>query len=179
MQLQALTDLLVDGVEGVEGRHRLLKDKADVVAPDGAEVSFVSADHFLAVYADKFSRPVRRFARAARAAILAYSWPGNVRELQHAIERSVIMSVGEEVRLEDLPAVVAGKSGAMPLGNLRSVDPSSDEYRRQLDEVTDERARISKALEFAAGNRERAADLLRISRTTLWRRMKAQGLSLS
>ncbi len=134
------------------------------------------ADHFLAVYADKFSRPVRCFARSARAAILAYSWPGNVRELQHAIERSVIMSVGEEVRLEDLPAVVAGKSGAMQMATLRSVDPSSDECRQQLDELTDERARISKALEFAAGNRERAADLLRISRTTLWRRMKAQDL---
>ncbi len=52
MQRQAFADLLVDGVEGVEGRHRLLKDKADVVAPDGAEVGFVSADHFLAVIGD-------------------------------------------------------------------------------------------------------------------------------
>ncbi len=53
MEGQAFADLPVDGVEGVEGRHRLLKDEADVVAPNSAEVGVRGADHLFAVIRDR------------------------------------------------------------------------------------------------------------------------------
>ncbi len=117
------------------------------------------AEHFLETFARKLERPVRALTRRARAAVAAYPWPGNVRELRNTVERAVILSASGKADLDHLPPAVA-----------RSVagEPAST--------APDERARIHAALEAAAGNRERAASLLRMSRTTLWRRMKKLGL---
>ena len=61
------------------------------------------ADHFMRVYARKYGRAVRRIAEDAMAAIVAYPWPGNVRALRHALERAIILSEGDTLRLGDFP----------------------------------------------------------------------------
>jgi DNA-binding NtrC family response regulator len=63
----------------------------------------VLAEHFLRIYARKIGRPVRRIADDALAAMVAYPWPGNVRALRHALERAVILSDGDTLRLTDFP----------------------------------------------------------------------------
>ena len=113
-------------------------------------------------FLDKFKalRPsrVRGFSSAARHAIESYSWPGNVRELENKVKRASIMADGPlitpaELELEDSP------DRNLPL-NLRQV---RDEAERQV---------VQRALNYAAGNIAQAAELLGVSRPTLYDLMK-------
>ena len=100
--------------------------------------------------------------------IQAYDWPGNVRELFAALESASIQAAGGRVEAHHLPQEVrAGGTGmAMP-----------DRYRHGGTHA-DERAAIEIALEEAGGLRSRAADILGMGRTTLWRKMKSYGFVL-
>ena len=92
-------------------------------------------------------------------ALINYSWPGNVRELKNVIEKMSIFCSNPIIRRKDLPPEIhaAGESGgAKPI---------------QLKEEEDERARLLTALERAQGNRSKTADLLGISRATLYRHL--------
>ena len=62
------------------------------------------AEHFLKMYADKYSREDQEFAQAAYDQMLNYTWRGNVRELQHAIERAVLLSKGSKIERLDIPS---------------------------------------------------------------------------
>jgi len=64
------------------------------------------ADTFLKMLGTRLGRPAR-LSKAALAALEAYDWPGNVRELKNALERSAVMSRGEEILCSDLPGEVA------------------------------------------------------------------------
>jgi DNA-binding NtrC family response regulator len=96
-------------------------------------------------------------------ALMNYGWPGNVRELEHAVERAVILANGPSVRVRELPPEVTQKT------RRRAGD--------DLDLQEQERVMIERALEKFSGNRRRAAEALRISTVTLWRKMKQYGLS--
>jgi DNA-binding NtrC family response regulator len=100
----------------------------------------------------------------AMTALMNYDWPGNVRELEHAVERAVILANGPSVGVRQLPPDVSQKV------RRRGSDDS-------LDLQEQERAMIERALEAFNGNRRRAADALKISTVTLWRKMKRYGLS--
>jgi transcriptional regulator of acetoin/glycerol metabolism len=88
-----------------------------------------------------------------------YHWPGNVRELEHAIERAVIVARGTSVETRDLPPEVFQK-------------PADGDSEDGLDLQAQERAMIVRALARFRGNRRQAADALKISSVTLWRKMK-------
>ena len=136
------------------------------------------ARHFAGTYARKFSKKLLGLSRAAKCAIAAYRWPGNVRELQNAVQRGVILAQGDQIELEDLPeAVLAGARRAVPVTTKRRSTQAYDGDEQALHEIDDERERIRRALNIAEGNRERAASMLGMSRTTLWRKMKAYGVS--
>jgi DNA-binding NtrC family response regulator len=100
----------------------------------------------------------------AMTALMDYRWPGNVRELQHAIERAVIMAHGPRIRGRELPPEVTQKTRHRGAGDT-------------LDLQEQERVMIERALERFGGNRRRAAEALKISTVTLWRKMKQYGLS--
>jgi DNA-binding NtrC family response regulator len=134
------------------------------------------AKHFASEYARQFKKKLSGLSRAAKCALAAYRWPGNVRELQNAVQRGVILAQGDRVELEDLPeAVLAGARRAVPVPPIPSRS-TEDKRPPVLHEIDDERDRIARALELSEGNRERAASMLGMSRTTLWRRMRAHGL---
>jgi len=63
------------------------------------------AEHFLRMYAEKYSRPVRMISQPAYEWMFAYSWPGNVRELQNVMERAVLLCKGEVIEEWAMPAV--------------------------------------------------------------------------
>jgi transcriptional regulator with PAS, ATPase and Fis domain len=113
--------------------------------------------------AARVKKDVENVSPDAMTALMRYDWPGNVRELQHAIERAVIVARGTSIRLRELPPEVAQNS-----------------RQRALDDTLDlpalERAAIERALERFRGNRREAADALKISTVTLWRKMKQYGL---
>jgi len=137
--------------------------------------SLLLADHFFKKFSSKFSkRGIRGISREAKRAIMLYSWPGNVRELKNAIERAVILSSASEIELAELPEKIAetyyyGKNGEhtapQKLAGLQS-------FADELTGIKDESEQLRMALNLVKGNREKAAALLGISRTTLWRRMQ-------
>jgi transcriptional regulator with PAS, ATPase and Fis domain len=118
---------------------------------------------FVGRAATRVKKEVANVSPDAMTALMSYSWPGNVRELEHAIERAVIVARGTSIRLRELPPEVSQKSGPRVPGD--SLD---------LQEL--ERAAIGRALERFRGNRREAADALKISTVTLWRKMKQYGL---
>ncbi len=116
--------------------------------------------YFTQKYAQRLRRNITAIPSAAMAALTAYDWPGNVRELQNVIERSVIVTAGNELRVV-LPEVL--RSGA-------AVSPG----RMQVS-VSGERDRILRALKESNGRisgSNGAAARLGLKRTTLQSRMK-------
>ena len=93
-----------------------------------------------------------------------HSWPGNVRQLMSAVESAAISASGGRIEAQHLHEDL--RAGA---------DAASPRYRSALPE-DDERAAIEAALSHAGGTVSRAAELLGMGRTTLWRKMRAYGL---
>jgi len=127
------------------------------------------ADHFMRVYARKYGRPVRRIAEDAMAAIVAYPWPGNVRALRHALERAVILSDGQTLRLGDFPLPPA--EAPKPATVAPPVAPVEGATLAEL-----EKQAIAQALARHGGNVTYAAQELGVTRTSLYRRMEKHGL---
>jgi DNA-binding NtrC family response regulator len=104
-----------------------------------------------------FSQGRARFSPGVTSALLRYSWPGNVRELRNAIERAVLLSGGELILADHLPARVRGSSETVPLD--QGIDPE------RLGEI--ERQAILQALRKHGFNRTETARALGISRRAL------------
>ncbi len=120
---------------------------------------------YVARFAADFHRPVRGLSVTAEAAALAYDWPGNVRELRNRVERAVALAETPRLGAQDLfpDAGHGAESSEMPT----------------LNEVRDlaERRHIRQALKRTGGQIAVAAELLGISRTTLWEKMRKLGLN--
>ncbi|HVP28017.1 MAG TPA: sigma-54 dependent transcriptional regulator [Myxococcota bacterium] len=124
------------------------------------------AEHFLARFAGRLGKTVSAIEPEALARLEAYAWPGNVRELENTIERGVALCRGAKLGIQDLPPRL--QDGA-PTGELASRLPVES-----LEDV--ERRHILETLARVGGSRRRAAALLQISTTTLWRRLKEFGV---
>src|SRR5687768_7740981 len=119
---------------------------------------------FMVRAAARMKKDVAAVSADAMSALMNYRWPGNVRELEHAVERAVILANGTSIRVRDLPPEITQKSRA------RAGDDT-------LDLAEQERVTIERALERFGGNRRKAAEALKISTVTLWRKMKQFGIS--
>ncbi len=117
----------------------------------------VLADHFLARFREKVGRRVTGWSDAAREALLGHRWPGNVRELKNAVERAVAMGEGEEIGLEDLPS------------SVRRAPAATDQAWPTLAQLEEDYLR--KVLEHTAGNKTKAAEILGIERSTLYKKL--------
>ena len=121
------------------------------------------AHAFLERFIQTQGRALRGFSQEAIQAIEAHPWPGNVREMENTIKRSVIMSDGPHVSQEDLGLAPSADTDTPPL-NLRQV----------RDEA--ERGAVVKALARCNGNIAHAAEMLGVSRPTLYDLMNRFGL---
>jgi transcriptional regulator with PAS, ATPase and Fis domain len=120
--------------------------------------------HFMVRAASRMKKDVTSVSADAMTALMNYRWPGNVRELEHAIERAVILANSANIRVRDLPPEITQKARSRPEDDT-------------LDLHEQERVSIERALERFGGNRRKAAEALKISTVTLWRKMKQYGLS--
>jgi DNA-binding NtrC family response regulator len=111
-------------------------------------------------------RNVSGLAMGAADQLLRYDWPGNVRELENAMERAVALAPGRRVEVGDLPEEVRRAVPRSAVGE-RTV--------RTLAEV--EKEHILAALELNGGNQTQTASQLHIGSATLYRKLKAYGLS--
>ncbi len=123
--------------------------------------------HFL----EKFGAGKRTIASAAMEALVTYQWPGNVRELENTIERVVILSHGEIIEADDLPAEVRAGVAVCDAGSRCFVLPDSG---LDLEEV--ELDLVRQALDRAGGSVPQAAKLLGLTTRTLEARMERYGL---
>jgi DNA-binding NtrC family response regulator len=117
-----------------------------------------------------FSRRKTRFSATATACLTTYRWPGNVRELRNAMERAALLSRGEIVLPEHLPARILANAGTGP------IDPSE---ANRLDQI--EREAILKALRKNNFNRTETAKELGISRRALTyklQRLRSEGVPI-
>jgi two-component system nitrogen regulation response regulator NtrX len=126
-------------------------------------------DHFIAVFSAENGKRVKTVSGEALAYFLAYDWPGNVRELRNMVERLVIMTPGEVIGADDLPAPLRPKE-APHVGA---------EGQRSLKEAREgfERAYILAELRAHDWNMTRTAERLGIERSHLYRKIKAYGIA--
>jgi transcriptional regulator with PAS, ATPase and Fis domain len=114
---------------------------------------------------------VAMIAEEAQRAMLRYSWPGNVRELRNALEYALVVGESDVVGVADLPdEILHGEPLDLPDASLPDV--RWPDVRKEPSADAAERARITRALANASGQLGRAAKILGVSRTTLWRHMK-------
>lgn len=120
---------------------------------------FLLADFFLQSYKKKYKKDLRGISKEARKQMQLYRWPGNVRELEHAVERAVILSTGNLLTAEDFS-----------LHNRQRQEVISEKERYNLERM--ERESINEVLRICGGNITLAAEMLGITRTSLYRRIE-------
>lgn len=124
------------------------------------------ARYFLGLYCQRMHIPLPALAPEAERALLQHAWPGNIRELENRIKRATIMADGNQITADDV-----GLAGADGTEDDRSLD------LRLTREAAEQRAVLA-ALARADGTVAKAADLLGVSRPTLYDLMHRLGLKI-
>jgi DNA-binding NtrC family response regulator len=124
-------------------------------------------EHFLKRFSPE--SPVAMSPRAM-ASLAEYSFPGNVRELEHTIQRAVVLATGSTIDLEHLPGTIVGRapprtdSGS----SIRPLAEAVQEFEREY---------LVGALRTTGGKKVHTAELLGISRKSLWKKLRELGVS--
>jgi DNA-binding NtrC family response regulator len=130
-------------------------------------------NHFVRQYNESKRRDIQGFNQDAMELMLNYNWPGNVRELENLIERLVIIKGRGIIEVRDLPERYQQKNAVMNPDKIHVPDRGLD-FNTAVDNF--ENALIMQALERTAWNRNKAATLLNLNRTTLVEKIKKKGL---
>jgi DNA-binding NtrC family response regulator len=123
----------------------------------------VLVQHFLKKYNQAYGKAFRGLTRRAQIALLRHDWPGNVRELENVIASAAITASAGFIDVGDFPPHLHKPRGRFLLG---------EENWRPLPLQEFQRLHIRRVLEMCQGNRQRAAELLGIGRTSLYRFLK-------
>lgn len=113
--------------------------------------------YFLQKFAQQYGKALVGITRRAQVRLASYDWPGNVRELENVIGRAAMMTDGNIIDVKDLPE------------NLHALRPDLvhlDDCLVSMEEV--QRRHLTKVLDRLAGNKARAAEILGISRNTIY-----------
>jgi two-component system response regulator HydG len=125
------------------------------------------ATHFLERTALARGEAPKHLSAAAVAALQEYQWPGNVRELENALERAVILTEGETIEPTALPDRVTERRSEPLVGDRPHPNPTLE---------TIERSYILWVLQSEGGNKSRAAEVLGIDPSTLYRKLSRYGV---
>lgn len=119
------------------------------------------ASYFIEQFNEEFNKDIRGIDEEAMHVLMEYGWPGNVRELRNVILRSMVAAT-DSIRKKDLPEMVR-----------RKITPGTEIRFRAGTPLTDiERLTIIKTLKMAKGNKLKAAELLGISRRSLYNKIE-------
>jgi DNA-binding NtrC family response regulator len=121
-------------------------------------------DYFIKKFNMKLNKDIATVSPGADRLLMSYAWPGNVRELEHALEHAILLSRTPVIEIDDLPA---------ELEQFHEVGaPCVSEGEDDLSKA------ILKALEKTAWNKSKAALLLGMSRSTLYRKISDYNLNV-
>ena len=137
-----------------------LRERPEDILPLGA--------YFIEMFNAEFKKNVSGLTPEAEDIVTAYPWPGNVRELRAVIERAVILTEGERILPSAITVGLPGPDGGE--GETGAPGP------RGLSLYELEQRHILDVLALTKGNKSRAAKLLKISRTTLWTKLRKYGV---
>jgi len=123
------------------------------------------AQHFVDCDAAKAGKPVTGISPEAAHLLMAYPWPGNVRELQNCIERARALARYDQITVDDLPEKIRAhrRSHVVVAADDPSELPSLEEMERRY---------ILRVMEAVAGNKTLAAQILKVGRKTLYRKLE-------
>jgi DNA-binding NtrC family response regulator len=125
-------------------------------------------DHFIEKFSKKMGKEITGISGDAKTLLLKFHFPGNIRELENMLERAIALLKGKVIQAEDLPEEVCG--GETPVHNIcekiRASKPLSNATRLFEKEY------IQSVLEKTKGKKGQAAEILGISRKTLWEKIK-------
>ncbi len=125
----------------------------------------ILARHFLKVFSSEMKKAVADFSEEALSLLMSHDWPGNVRELKNTVERAVIFAnPGDLIRTSHFPPQFRAGSGQRPTSTAREF--------KTLEQL--ELDYIKEVLHACAGNRIKAAEILGISPTTIWRKQQGE-----
>jgi len=142
-------------------RLSMMEIRVPSLAERGGDIPLL-VQHFLKKFTQAYGRPLGGFTRRAMARLMGHSWPGNVRELENVISSACITASSDIIDLEDLPESLRRPApGARAEMSWRPL--TLEEVRRE---------HIERVLETCQGNRLRAAQMLGIGRTSLYRFLK-------
>jgi DNA-binding NtrC family response regulator len=141
------------------------------------------ADHFITRIAPKVGKTINGLSDQARQRLLEHRWPGNVRELEHVIERACVLCPGPTISTDHLPLDLTGPAHPDERPALAASAPSGPLFSQPEPAAPPDSLspaeRILQALRRTGGNKAKAARLLGIDRTTLYRKIKELRLDLS
>ena len=162
------------------------------------------AQHFMANFSREFRKNVRNFSSRAQEMLINYDWPGNVRELKNALERAVILAEGESLEPKHLPLEVNHQSPSILVELVQGQSPVAEnpaapipvcagspggggtpesqvlswlraENGGSLEQI--EEHYIRQILEKTRHNKTETAQILKISRSTLWQKLKKYNIA--
>jgi DNA-binding NtrC family response regulator len=131
------------------------------------------ADHFCKIHASRLNKKCSGFTDQTLYMLEQYPWPGNVRELKNVVERAVLLSDDKPIETKSLPdslrSIVKTKENAGT-----RIEEENNIDLTPLDEALkkSEKRHIKLALNRTGNNKTKAADILKISRKTLWEKIK-------
>jgi DNA-binding NtrC family response regulator len=131
------------------------------------------AEQFLQRFARRLGRSVETISRRAVVVLKSYEWPGNVRELENVVERGVMLAKGKELRPEHL--LMPGHDAVTSATAAATRGGVGDD----LSVAELERLHVLAVLKRVGGNQKQAAQILEISKSTLWRKLKEYGVDAS
>lgn len=129
----------------------------------------ILAEHLLTRFAGARGREAPRLSAEAAGILQQYDWPGNVRELENALERAAVLSGADEIGADALPARLTSDAPAPLVSDRLPPNPT-------LEII--ERAYIVWVLQSEGGNKTRAAEVLGIDPSTLYRKVVRYGIQL-
>lgn len=167
-----LTKMVEEGTFRKDLFHRLnvvtieippLRERTEDIVP--------LADYFIEHYNREFGKSVMNVTPKLKHFLLAYTWPGNVRELRNAIERAVLLTNRNELRMEDFSNIISSAPVKAEVGGTMEELPPQV-IRLDLNYATTDLKRLSKyyahqVLEKVGGNKSQAARFLGVSRPKL------------
>jgi transcriptional regulator with PAS, ATPase and Fis domain len=125
--------------------------------------------YFIRQNNSKTGKKILGMTPEAMEALLAYHWPGNVRELRNAIEYAFVLCNSGGITVSHLPPKIAGQRPAACPEPVSSPESATDRAERE---------ELLRVLTETGGNRSETARRLKVSRVTVWKRMKKHGIQM-